>query len=226
MRKSVKLIAGGVAAAAVVAGGAVGVNAARDTTHPAEVSAASGARTPATAPAALAVPSSASVKIKAQYQKTGYYCVPASGAMSLSTFGIKVSQKTLAKKMGTTKNGTSGTKATPVLNKYVKSRGYSYTVVKDVNNSPSTLMKRVSYDIGVLKKAPTIAVWMEKLPWNKGTSGSRIGHAIVAYGYNKKKGTITVWDPWKKTGGKHTISAKTLSKTLQGTGGMRYISKH
>lgn len=175
--------------------------------------------------APAAVPSSARLTFKEQYQVTTYYCIPASGAMSLSTFGLTVGQKTLAKKMKTTTRGTKGADATPVLNAYAKPHGYTYTTVYDVAGHPSTLLSRVAYDVGVLKKAPTIAVWMEKLPWNKGkVKGSRIGHGIVAYGYDEKTGTITVFDPWKATGGIHTVSAASLSGTLQ-TAGMRYISK-
>ena len=171
-------------------------------------------------------PLSYKLSLTGQRQQTNYYCVPASGSMSLSTFGFKVSQTILAKKMKTTTSGTSGNNATPVLNAYVKSRGYKYTSVTDVVGNSARLMSRVSNNVGVLHRAPTIAVWMEQLPWNKGkVKGTKIGHAIIAYGYNSLKGTITVYDPWKPTGGTHTISAKTLAGVLQSAGGMRFISK-
>jgi hypothetical protein len=69
-------------------------------------------------------------------------------------------------------------------------------------------------------------VWMEKLPWNQGKLADRwIGHAIIAYGYDQQAGTITVFDPWRPTGGPHTLSATSLSMTLQSGAGMHYISK-
>jgi hypothetical protein len=184
------------------------------------------APTPTASAKALFKPLAYTLTVKTQTQQTNYYCVPASSAMSLSTFGVTVSQATLAKKMKSTKSGTSGNNATPVLNAYVKSLGYRYTPVTDVVGNPATLMTRVSQNIGVLHRAPMIAVWMEKLPWNKGkVKGSKIGHAVIAYGYNLTKGTITLYDPWKPTGGTHVIAAKTLAGTLQEMGGMRYISK-
>lgn len=171
--------------------------------------------------------SSYKLSLKGQYQQTTYYCVPASESMSLSTFGITVGQATLAKKMGTTSSkGTSGANAVSVVNGYVKSKGYKLTIEKDVAGNPTVLMNRVSYDIGVLHRAPTIGVWMEKLPWNKGkVKGTKIGHAMVVYGYDKAKGTVTVFDPWKATGGTHTISAKSLAGVLQANGGIHYISR-
>jgi hypothetical protein len=82
------------------------------------------------------------------------------------------------------------------VNGYLKSTGYKLTITKDVAGNPTVLMNRASYDVGVLHRAPTIGVWMEKPPWNKGkVKGTKIGHAILVYGYDKAKGTITVFDP-------------------------------
>ncbi|MEV0387984.1 C39 family peptidase [Nonomuraea sp. NPDC050643] len=181
--------------------------------------------TPTTTTTALQ-PLTYKLSLKLQPQQTSYYCVPAASSMSLSTFGITASQTTLAKKMKTTKTGTKGSNATPVLNTYVAPLGYTYTSVTDVAANPATLMNRLTHDIGILHRAPTLAVWMEKLPWNKGKiKGKHIGHAMIAYGYNTLNNTITVYDPWKPTGGTHTITARTLAATLQETGGMRYITK-
>ncbi|MER6943209.1 C39 family peptidase [Nonomuraea sp. NPDC000554] len=175
---------------------------------------------------AAVAPLAYKVAVQTQYQQTNYYCVPASSTMSLSTFGIKVSQSTLAKQMKTTRSGTDGRNATPVLNSYVRSRGYAYTMVTDVDGNPTVLMNRVAQNVGGLHRAPTLAVWMERLPWNKGkVKGTKVGHAVIAYGYDRLKGTITVFDPWRPTGGVHTVSAGVLAGTLQEGGGMRYISK-
>jgi hypothetical protein len=182
--------------------------------------------TPVQATPVQTAPSSYKLTIKKKYQETNYYCLPASASMSLSTFGVKVGQATLADEMQTNGRGTTGNNALPVLRSYVRSRGYAYRAVGDVAGHPKVLMQRVSYDVGVLHRAPDIGVWMEKLPWNKGEiQGTRIGHIMVVYGYNTTKGTITVFDPWKPTGGTHTLSAKTLAGTLQTDGGMHYISR-
>lgn len=169
----------------------------------------------ASAPAAA--PASAKLSLTGQYQNTNYKCVPTSASMSLSTFGVFVSQDTLASKMGTTAaKGTSGSQALPVMNGYTDPLGYSYGFSSA--STASTMMAQVSYDVGVLKRAPVLGVWMEKLPWNAGMSGSKVGHAIIAYGYSTSAGTITVWDPWKPTGGSHTISAAKLAADMQPSG--------
>ena len=171
-----------------------------------------------------AAPASAKLALTGQYQDTTYNCVPTSAAMSLSTFGVSVSQDTLATKMGTTAaDGTSGNQALPVINGYVDPLGYSYAF-SDASTA-SSMMSQVSYDVGVLKRAPMLGVWMEKLPWNAGLSGSKIGHAVIAYGYDTSAGTITVWDPWKATGGAHTITAASLAADMQ-PGGMDTITGH
>ncbi|MEV0407116.1 FG-GAP-like repeat-containing protein [Actinoallomurus sp. NPDC050550] len=170
-----------------------------------------------TTTAAAAAPASAKLSLKGQYQKTNMNCVPTSSSMSLSTFGVSVSQETLAKKMGTSPTkGTTGAQARPVLNSYADPLGYSYGFADA--STASSLMAKVSYDVGVLKRAPVLGVWMEKLPWNSKMSGSKVGHAIVAYGYNRTAGTITVFDPWKSTGGTHTLSAKSLAADMQSYG--------
>lgn len=169
------------------------------------------------AAAAAAAPASAKLPLTGRYQNTNYNCVPTSASMSLSTFGVSVSQETLAAKMGTTPaDGTSGNQALPVMNGYVDPLGYSYGFSSA--STASTMMEQVSYNVGVLKRAPVLGVWMEKLPWNAGMSGSNVGHAIVAYGYDRDAGTITVWDPWKSTGGTHTITAAKLAADMQPSG--------
>ena len=179
---------------------------------------------PATlANAAAATPTSGTVSIKGVYQDTNYNCVPASSSVSIGTFGVSVSQDTLAKQMGTTTAGTYDTTALPVINNYINPLGYS-TWDTDTTGSTNNLLDWVAYDVSTLKRAPKLGVWMEKLPWNKGLSG-HFGHAIAAYGYNRTASTITVWDPWKPTGGTHTLAASTLNAAMQ-AGGLSYLSGH
>lgn len=173
-----------------------------------------------------AMPRAYRLALRSQYQFTNYYCVPASTAMSLSTFGVRVSQAALAQQMRTTLRGTGGDSAAAVMDAYIHPRRFDDRIVADVVGRPQILMQRVSYDVGSLHRAPVIQVWMERLPWNQRTlKGHWIGHAIVAYGYDQRAGTITVFDPWRPTGGSHTLSAKVLSMALQSGAGMHYISR-
>lgn len=226
-RKS-RIIAAGSAVAAV-AGAAVAIAGSASAAPPPKP--ANDARVPAVrsaqaaAPkAAAAAPASGKVAITGQYQSTNYYCVPASSSVSLATFGVKVSQSSLASQMKTTPaDGTSGANSLPVLNKYTLPQGYGYRFA-DVSTG-TKMLDAVAYDVGTLKRAAVLGVWMEKLPWNSGMSGSKIGHAIVVYGYDKTAKTVTVWDPWKATGGTHTIAADKLASVSQ-TNGLDYVTGH
>lgn len=166
------------------------------------------------------------LKLHEEYQSTNYFCVPAATAMSLWTFGVKVSQALLAQRMKTTTRGTGGDSAASVMDSYIHPRRFDDRIVADVVGHPEILMQRVSYDVGSLHRAPVIQVWMERLPWNQATLRGRwIGHAIVAYGYDQRAGTITVFDPWRPSGGTHTLSARSLAMTLQSGAGMHYIAR-
>ncbi|MEO3825895.1 C39 family peptidase [Actinomadura sp. B10D3] len=169
---------------------------------------------PALKKAAFA-PSSYTVKITGQYQSKSNWCVPTSSSISLRTLGVKVSQATLAKKMKTSGPGTTAKQALPVLNAYAKPKHLAYRVGDDIS-SGTKLLNKVKYDVGILHRATILGVWADDLPWNsKQGFPNKTGHAVVVYGYNASKKTITVWDPWKATGGKHTISASKLSSVSQ-----------
>lgn len=167
------------------------------------------------------------LRVAGQFQATPFYCVPAASSMSLATFGVTATQGALARQMATTRaRGTTGDSAARVIDTYIRPRRYDDSIVGDVVGRPKTLMARVAYDVGALHRAPVMQVWMELLPWNRGRlRGSRVGHAIIAYGYDRQRGTITVFDPWRPTGGPHTLAATALATTLQSGSGMHFISR-
>ncbi|QKG23809.1 C39 family peptidase [Actinomadura verrucosospora] len=169
-------------------------------------------------------PASYTVKITGQYQSRNNWCVPTSSSISLRTLGVKVSQATLAKKMRTAGPGTTARQALPVLNAYAKPKHLAYRTGDDISTG-TRLLAKVRYDAGVLHRATVLGVWADDLPWNARQGfPNHTGHAIVVYGYNATKKTITVWDPWKATGGKHTISAAKLSAVSQ-KGGMFVLNR-
>ncbi|MEV4581474.1 C39 family peptidase [Nonomuraea jabiensis] len=181
--------------------------------------------------AQLAAPGVVSVGIKGQAQRTSYYCAPASSAIVLRAFGVKRSQDQLAEEMKTSAE-TRSTKREDmlaVLNAYVRPEGYQFrlTYAKD---DPAALMARVSQAVGVLGKPTIVAVLGNRLPWSR--KKHDFGHAIVAYGYDTAKGTITVWDPNARRGaaGTHVIAAKDLAAVVfdlprRGVGGVFELSK-
>jgi hypothetical protein len=160
-------------------------------------------------------PAKASVAIKGQAQRTGYYCAPAAGSIVLRLFGIGRTQDQLAKEMKTDAKAGATKRANTlaVLNTYVGAKGFTFRLTYAKNN-PLVLMQRVSQAVGVHKRPTIVAVLGNKLPWSKGDRD--VGHAIVAYGYDTSKNTITVWDPNGRRGatGTHVISAGALAAVV------------
>ncbi|MEU6719574.1 C39 family peptidase [Nonomuraea sp. NPDC046802] len=178
---------------------------------------------PASLGVALRKPITAKVAIKPEWQPNSFYCVPMSSSIVLRTFGINVSSYVLANKMHTDYPfGTTGKNAIRALNAYVKPKGYKFTL-KDISTAGKA-MAGVSNAIGVRKRAAILGVWANKLPWNR-PSSKNVGHAIVAYGYDYRKGRIQVWDPSAGSGGHHTISALALARASQKDHGIFYLSR-
>ncbi|MCO5997466.1 C39 family peptidase [Actinoallomurus rhizosphaericola] len=212
------VLAGCGAGAAQDRGPADGARALADT--PAASAPSASAPAPSASPTVPVPPVSHRLRMTREFQTTSYNCAPASGVMSLSTFHIKVRQSALARKMRTKyPKGTTGDNAMTALRGYLAHTPYSLTFDAWPSSGSTYLLKEVSYDVGVLHRAPLVAVWWERLPWNRGIGSRRkTGHIIVAYGYDQKKRTITVFDPWRPTGGTHTLRASALLKALQPSG--------
>lgn len=176
-------------------------------------------------------PSRLTLKINKVYQSRPLWCAPTGASVALAKLGIKVGQKALAKKMKTrSPYGTYDYDAVQVLNSYAAKKGYRFSLVYDVNK-PGRLAKRVVHDVGVLRKAVPLQVYMKRLPWYQGLIDGNPGHLIVAYGYDKKAKTVTVWDPYNYyfNGGMHVIPLKRLAKATQstdGAAGMFYLTKN
>lgn len=66
------------------------------------------------------------LNLPGKLQETGYYCGPASGYAVLNGLGITVTQSEVAKKMGTTKNGTGLDAVAPALNSYSGRNGKKF----------------------------------------------------------------------------------------------------
>ncbi|GAA4630285.1 hypothetical protein GCM10023196_055010 [Actinoallomurus vinaceus] len=176
-------------------------------------------------PASPEPPVSYRLRITKEYQAPSYDSSPAAGVVSLSTFGMKVRQSTLIRKMKSKpREGTDGDDIMHTLRDYLYDTPYLLAAEGWSGIRPDFLLRDVGYDVGVLRRAPVLMVWWERLPWNKGIEpgAHKVGHLIVAYGYDRAKGTVTVFDPSPDTGGTHTLPATTLARILQ-PGGLCYI---
>ena len=209
--RSARLVLGAALATGVLSTVALPAAAAQTTTRPPVSAQLTGAQL-----VALSIPpAKASVAIKGQAQRTGYYCAPAAGSIVLRVFGIGRTQDRLAKEMKTDAKAGATKRANTlaVLNTYVGAKGFTFRLTYAKNN-PLVLMQRVSQAVGVHKRPTIVAVLGNKLPWSKGDRD--VGHAIVAYGYDTSKNTITVWDPNGRRGatGTHVISAGALAAVV------------
>lgn len=217
-----RLVAGVLGAAGVLLAGAVPA-AAESVPAPSPGSTVvGGAESAAPAVAPLAeTPVRYEVKHKAWEQKEPSWCAPASVQLSLRTFGVYVTQDTLADKMNTDSVGTGGADMERVYDSYLEAEGYemSWSTAQD----PDALMDAVSYDVGVLHKAIPLGVWGAKASWIN--ADENFGHVVSVRGYDKEADTFTIWDPWLGGyGGHHTVSADNLADAAQ-QNGLAYVHK-
>lgn len=146
------------------------------------------------APAAL--PSSATLAVTVQKQSKDYYCAPASGRVALSAFIVAKdlpSQDAIARRMGTTSQGTATSNVAVGLNASQSKNSYVYSVGMDLATYRTVVQSGIS-----TYKAPQVdAVEMARLPWYAGT-GTSGGHAVATYGYYiaTKVWQMHVFDPW------------------------------
>jgi hypothetical protein len=172
--------------------------------------------TPSPSPTA---PVSHRLQITEEVQSTRYNAAPAAAVVSLSTFHLKVRQSALAREMKPIDPwGADYQNTVNVLRDHLRGTPYSLTFEGGPSADPAYILKEVAHDVGVLERAPLVEVYRDRLPWHKGGPRGRFPHVIVAYGYDLAKGTITVFDPWPKTGGRRTLPATELTRALQDAG--------
>lgn len=185
--------------------------------EPSATSSVSGPGTVRSVPPALAeaAPDQAEVTHKAWQQKQPSWCSPTSVQLSLRTFGVKVTQDTLAEQMNTDSVGTDAADLNRVYNSYLNDLGYEMNRVD--GRDPEALMDAVAHDVGVLGKAVPMGIWGSQASWIN--ADSNFGHVISVRGYDRNAGTVTIWDPSANSyGGHHTVSVADLAKASQQNG--------
>lgn len=171
----------------------------------------------ATVPRALAeeAPDQAEVKHKPWQQKQPSWCSPTSVQLSLRTFGVKVTQDTLAEQMNTDSVGTDAADLNRVYNGYLNDLGYEMNRVD--GRDPDVLMDAVAHDVGVLGKAVPMGISAAQASWID--TDSNFGHVVSVRGYDRSAGTITIWDPSADSyGGHHVVSVADLATASQKNG--------
>lgn len=170
---------------------------------------------------AEAAPDQAEVTHKPWRQKRPSWCSPTSVQLSLRTFGVKVTQDTLAEQMNTDSVGTDAADLNRVYNGYLNDLGYEMNRVD--GRDPEVLMDAVAHDVGVLGKAVPMGIRGSQASWID--TDSNFGHVVSVRGYDRGAGTITIWDPSADGyGGHHVVSVADLAKASQ-QNGLAFVTK-
>ena len=107
-------------------------------------------------------------------QKQPSWCSPTSVQLSLRTFGVKVTQDTLAEQMNTDSVGTDAADLNRVYNGYLNDLGYEMNRVD--GRDPEVLMDAVAHDVGVLGKAVPMGIRGSQASWID--TDSNFGHVV------------------------------------------------
>lgn len=130
------------------------------------------------------------LKVKQFEQANGYYCGPATTRQTLY-YLLKTAptQKQIAQKIGTTKNGTDGTKIVEYLNK--KQNKHTYLISNSTNKMD--IQSRIVCALNTQGKAPVIARLKFKIGghWRFNTEG----HYLNVTGYNTGMTKVKLVDP-------------------------------
>jgi hypothetical protein len=143
-----------------------------------------------------------------QVQQQSEWCVPASGRMTLSAFGVTVTQTTLAGLMKTGSGGTDLANAPAALNKYEKTNIYHFDTS---TTSAANLFARVKTDVTQFGAPIIPAIQGSHLPLWK-ANGYTGNHAITLYGYGSDNSSISYDDPIDVPAmyGKHATSSANI----------------
>lgn len=155
-------------------------------------------------------PASMRLSVTGSIQERDTWCVPASGRVILSGFGVTTPQATLAGEMRTDSGGTRGTPGSRLvrpLNNRQSRNTYKYST--DTANG-AALVNRAVTDVYRYRSSMMLGVEGNDFPWWS-QRGFRGGHAMAVYGYyTQNSGGLYLYDPLNRagTGGPHTASGQ------------------
>ncbi|HEX5598597.1 MAG TPA: C39 family peptidase [Micromonosporaceae bacterium] len=174
------------------------------------------------APSAPAAPSAMDVGVDYERQPNYYYCGPASARIALSANGHVLSQDDLAKKLGTTENGTdSSHDITRVLNKVIGRDDYR-TVEIPGETASGEQIERLRTDVidSIRDGDPVVANIIGTATDTDGNQHSLPGgHYLTVVGYKDDGRTVKIADPFETRGdGTYWMSIDTLAHWIASRG--------
>ncbi|MEU5939595.1 C39 family peptidase [Micromonospora sp. NPDC047548] len=154
-----------------------------------------------------------------QAQPNFFYCGPASTRIALSAEGKAVSQDELAKKLGTTVNGTdSAIDITRVLNEYTGGKYKTTEISNDVASKEQIERLRTDVKAAVDAGEPVVANILGVAVDVDGVEHSYPGHYLTVVEYKDDGSTVKIADPADPDTQEYWMDVADLANWIAGRG--------
>ncbi|MCI4063927.1 C39 family peptidase [Micromonospora sp. R77] len=152
-------------------------------------------------------------------QPNFFYCGPASARIALSAEGRTVSQDELARKLGTTENGTdSAIDITRVLNEYTGGKYRTTEIRDDVATREQVERLRVDIRAAVDDGRPVVANILGGAVDVDGVEHSYPGHYLTVVEYKDDGNTVLIADPASPGEPEYWMDVTELANWIAGRG--------
>ncbi|SBT51250.1 C39 family peptidase [Micromonospora auratinigra] len=152
-------------------------------------------------------------------QPNFYYCGPASTRIALSAEGKEVSQDELARKLGTTENGTdSAIDITRVLNEYTGGKYRTTEIRDDVATREQVERLRADVKAAVDADRPVVANILGGAKDVDGVEHSYPGHYLTVVEYKDDGNTVLIADPASPNEPEYWMDVTELANWIAGRG--------
>jgi hypothetical protein len=154
-----------------------------------------------------------------QAQPNFFYCGPASTRIALSAEGVTVSQDELARKLGTTENGTdSAIDITRVLNEYTGGKYRTTEIRDDVATREQVERLRADVKTAVDAGRPVVANILGGAVDVDGVTHSYPGHYLTVVEYKDDGNTVLIADPAAPDTPEYWMDVTELANWIAGRG--------
>jgi hypothetical protein len=150
------------------------------------------------APAPVDAPAAKQLEYQYQGQTNFYYCGPAATRIALSAMGHAASQDEVARRLGTTVNGTnSAVDTTRVLNSVDGAKSYRTTSIPDRAATPRQAERLQADVVGDIAKGNPVVANIAGTATDTlgGTHSYDGGHYLTVVGYADDGRTVLIADP-------------------------------
>ena len=155
--------------------------------------------------------------VRYQAQVTYYYCGPAAASNALSVQGKHIDQHEMAKRMGTTENGTDSINdITPILNKETGKDVYKSVEIRDANAATKQTDKLRDDIVRTVDdgRAVVANIAGTATDTNGTTHSFAGGHYVSVTGYQNNGDTVTIADSADPAQATYQMNTDTLANWI------------